>query len=184
MMDFRIHRCHTLPMSQSGKHDLRFEDGGFIALVLVVSLAFAWLMAPFFGAILWGLVAAILFEPVNRRLVRACKGRRNLAAVITLLLIIAVAVLPALLIAFSLVQEALGIYEQVQSGKLDFVAMVQNLQTALPAWVQRGPLFELLPDIEELKASPVSLMPESFAKSLSPQDVADILAWLRNPGGR
>jgi putative membrane-bound dehydrogenase-like protein len=39
-------------------------------------------------------------------------------------------------------------------------------------------------DIEELKASPVSLMPESLGKSLSPQDVADILAWLREPGGK
>lgn len=151
-MDFHRHCCQTMVMSQPGKHDLRFEDGGFVALVLVVSLAFAWLMAPFFGAILWGLVAAILFEPVNRRLVRRLRGRRNLAAVITLLLIIAVAVLPALLIAFSLVQEALGIYEQVQSGQLDFVAMVQNLQSALPAWAKRGPLFDLLPDIEELKA--------------------------------
>jgi putative membrane-bound dehydrogenase-like protein len=36
-------------------------------------------------------------------------------------------------------------------------------------------------DIEELKASPVSLMPESLGKVLSPQDVADILAWLRDP---
>jgi putative membrane-bound dehydrogenase-like protein len=39
-------------------------------------------------------------------------------------------------------------------------------------------------DIEELKASPVSLMPESLGKALSPQDVADILAWLREPGGK
>jgi predicted PurR-regulated permease PerM len=139
-------------MSQSGKHDLRFEDGGFIALVLVVSFAFAWLMAPFFGAILWGLVAAILFEPVNRRLVIRLNGRRNLSAVMTLLLIIGVAVLPALLIAFSLVQEALGVYEQVQAGRLDVVAIVENLQAALPGWVQRGPLMDLLPDIEELKA--------------------------------
>lgn len=38
-------------------------------------------------------------------------------------------------------------------------------------------------DIEELRASPVSLMPESLAKALEPQDVADILAWLRDPGG-
>jgi len=38
-------------------------------------------------------------------------------------------------------------------------------------------------DIEELRASPVSLMPESLAKALQPQDVADILAWLRDPGG-
>lgn len=38
-------------------------------------------------------------------------------------------------------------------------------------------------DIDELRASPVSLMPESLAKALGPQDVADILAWLRDPEG-
>ncbi len=37
-------------------------------------------------------------------------------------------------------------------------------------------------EIESLVASPVSLMPESLGKALSPQDVADILAWLRDPG--
>ena len=36
-------------------------------------------------------------------------------------------------------------------------------------------------EIESLVASPVSLMPESLGKALSPQDVADILAWLRDP---
>jgi putative membrane-bound dehydrogenase-like protein len=36
-------------------------------------------------------------------------------------------------------------------------------------------------EIESLTASPVSLMPEALAKMLSPQDVADILAWLRSP---
>ena len=36
-------------------------------------------------------------------------------------------------------------------------------------------------EIESLVASPVSLMPESLGKALSPQDVADILAWLREP---
>ena len=39
-------------------------------------------------------------------------------------------------------------------------------------------------DIDELRASPMSLMPESLAKALQPQDVADILAWLRDPEGR
>jgi putative membrane-bound dehydrogenase-like protein len=36
-------------------------------------------------------------------------------------------------------------------------------------------------EIDSLVASPVSLMPESLGKALSPQDVADILAWLRDP---
>jgi len=39
-------------------------------------------------------------------------------------------------------------------------------------------------EIESLVASPVSLMPESLGKALSPQDVADILAWLRDPGAK
>jgi putative membrane-bound dehydrogenase-like protein len=39
-------------------------------------------------------------------------------------------------------------------------------------------------DIDSISASPVSLMPESLAKTLSPQDVADILAWLRDPGAK
>ncbi len=34
-------------------------------------------------------------------------------------------------------------------------------------------------EIDELVASPISLMPESLASALSPGDVADILAWLR-----
>jgi putative membrane-bound dehydrogenase-like protein len=36
-------------------------------------------------------------------------------------------------------------------------------------------------EIDEIKASSASLMPESLAKTLSPQDVADILGWLREP---
>ena len=36
-------------------------------------------------------------------------------------------------------------------------------------------------EIDEIKASPASLMPESLTTTLSPQDVADILAWLRDP---
>jgi putative heme-binding domain-containing protein len=36
-------------------------------------------------------------------------------------------------------------------------------------------------EIGEITASAASLMPESLAKTLAPQDVADILAWLRDP---
>ena len=54
---------------------LRVEDGGFLVLVVLVTLGFAWLMLPFFGAILWGVVAAIVFAPLNRRLTVALGGR-------------------------------------------------------------------------------------------------------------
>ncbi len=38
---------------------------------VVVTIAFLWLMAPYSGAILWGLVAAIVFGPVQRRIAHA-----------------------------------------------------------------------------------------------------------------
>lgn len=36
-------------------------------------------------------------------------------------------------------------------------------------------------DIEEFKATSISLMPEDLVKSVSPQDVVDVIAWLRIP---
>lgn len=39
-------------------------------------------------------------------------------------------------------------------------------------------------DIDELRASPISMMPEDLAKILQPKDVADAIAWLRQPQQR
>jgi putative heme-binding domain-containing protein len=36
-------------------------------------------------------------------------------------------------------------------------------------------------ELEELQALPVSMMPEDLFKTVPPQDLADLLAWLRRP---
>ena len=38
------------------------EDKTFISLVIAISLAFAWILWPFYGAVLWGTVLAIVFR--------------------------------------------------------------------------------------------------------------------------
>lgn len=116
---------------------LKLEDGGFMAIVLIVSLAFTWLLLPFFGAILWGLVAAILFAPVNRKLVGIFGGHRNLASALTLILILILFILPAAMLATALVEQAAELYVQVQTGQIDIGRMVANLHQQLPAWVAR-----------------------------------------------
>ena len=133
-MDFRGVWCINDPMAEPESHRLRIEDAGFLALVLLVTLAFAWLLAPFFGAILWGIVAAILFAPVNRRLAIMLGGRRNLAAVLTLLLILAVAIVPALALGLSLVEQAAVLYANFQSGNVDLSDGFGILRRALPGW--------------------------------------------------
>lgn len=113
---------------------LRIEDGGFLAIVLIVTAAFVWLTLPFFGAILWGLVAAILFWPVHRQTERILGGRRNLAASLSLIGILAVVILPALAIASSLVAEAANIYGRIRSGQIDLGRIVENFIAQLPPW--------------------------------------------------
>ena len=42
---------------QSRHRRTQIEDGVFVALVVLVSIAFALVVEPFFGAILWGVIA-------------------------------------------------------------------------------------------------------------------------------
>ena len=111
------------------------EDTAFLFLLIAVSLAFAWVLWPFYGAVLWGTVAAIVFAPLHRRLLRSMQQRRNLAALATVLIIVLLVILPLTLIAASLVQEASGVYERIQSGDLDLVRLFRQVFDALPSWV-------------------------------------------------
>jgi predicted PurR-regulated permease PerM len=112
------------------------ERATFLFLLIATSLAFGLVLWQFYGAILWGIAAAVVFGPLNRRLLRSMPGRRNLAALITLLIIIAVVVLPATLITISLVQEVTGIYTKIQSGQINLTDWLRQAQDALPTWAQ------------------------------------------------
>jgi predicted PurR-regulated permease PerM len=110
------------------------EDKTFVLLVVVVSLAFAWILWPFFDAVLWGTIIAILFAPVHRRLCAALRQRRTLAALTTVALVIVIVIVPVMLVAAMLAQEAAGLYARVQSGELNLGRMLQQAFGALPAW--------------------------------------------------
>jgi len=66
----------------------RIEDATFFFLIVASSLAFAWILWPFYGAVLWGTVAAIVFAPMHRRLLNSMQQRRNLAALLSVLIIV------------------------------------------------------------------------------------------------
>jgi len=112
----------------------KIEDRTFLALIIVVSLAFAWVLLPFFGAILWALIAAILFEPMNRRLLAKLPGRPNLAALLTLLVILALVILPAITLGIALLQEATAIYARIEGGEIDVGGYFRQVQGILPDW--------------------------------------------------
>jgi predicted PurR-regulated permease PerM len=46
------------------------RDRAFLLLIILTTVAFAWILRPLWGAILWGTIIAIVFAPLNRRLTR------------------------------------------------------------------------------------------------------------------
>ena len=120
-------------------NDLRrtrpFDDRAFLLLVVVVTVAFGWVVAPFFNAVFWSTVLAILFMPLYRRLVPATGGRTSLSALATLIAILLIVILPTVLVGSALAQEAASLVARVKSGELDFSAHYQQFLQALPPWI-------------------------------------------------
>jgi predicted PurR-regulated permease PerM len=114
----------------------RIEHQGFLLLLVAITLAFAWVLQPFYGAILWAIVVSVLFAPVYRRLLARMGDRRSLAAAVTLLIVIAIVILPLTMVATSLIQEATGLVTKIQSGEYNFGNYLQQILDALPAWAK------------------------------------------------
>ncbi len=109
------------------------EEKAFLLLVAATSMAFLWILWPFYGAILWGTVLAIMFAPLYRNLSGPKRQRPNRAALATILIIALLVILPLTAIAASLVQEAASLFERIQSGELDFAKLFRQAADGLPA---------------------------------------------------
>jgi predicted PurR-regulated permease PerM len=110
------------------------EDKTFFFLLVAISLAFAWIVWQFYGAVLWGIVAAIVFAPVYRQMLKTMQQRRSLAALATVAIVVLSVIVPLGLITAAIVQEASSVYESIQSGELNLGRFFQQIVEALPAW--------------------------------------------------
>jgi len=111
-----------------------FQDKAFLVLLVAVSLAFGWILWPFYGAILWAVILATVFVPVQRWLGTVLPERPNLVALLTLLIIIGIVLLPLAFTAASIVSEATTLYDRLQSGELNLGRFLQRFLDALPGW--------------------------------------------------
>ncbi|PBN43606.1 AI-2E family transporter [Sphingobium sp. D43FB] len=124
-------------MSTLSHQGFALARGFLLSLVIFATLAFLWLIAPFSGAILWAVIAAVLFDPLNAYLLRVMPQRRNGAALATLLIITSLVVVPAMLLGVALLREATNFYARLRAGEIDLARFFAELQTHLPAWASR-----------------------------------------------
>ncbi|NCN96071.1 MAG: AI-2E family transporter [Rhodoferax sp.] len=101
-------------------------------LLVAVTAALIYVLLPFYTAILWGIIIALLFAPLYRWLLPRVRQRPNVAAGISLLLAFVMVVLPTLLVATSLAVESSRIYEQLQSGELKPTQYLRDVFNTLP----------------------------------------------------
>ena len=104
----------------------------FIGLLVVASTGFFVLLWGFWQPIFWAAVLGILFRPVETRLTALLQGRATLAALLTLILIFFTVLVPAIFLGSVVVVEAASVYERIQSGELDYGAVVRWIQGLLP----------------------------------------------------
>ncbi|OYT90264.1 MAG: AI-2E family transporter [Burkholderiales bacterium PBB3] len=113
----------------------RADKRALLVLLIGISLALGWILLPFYGAILWGFIIALLATPLQRWLLPRLRFQRNRAALLTMLVVLVVVVLPFVLITVSIATEASGMYQRMQSGELNPARYLRGVFDALPDWV-------------------------------------------------
>jgi len=114
----------------------RIENGGMILFLALITIGLALVVSSFAGALLWSALAALLFQPLFQRLLARWPGRRNLAASLTILIITVAVVIPALIIASLVIDQAAGVYGQMRSGQINFALYFNQVHDALPLRLQ------------------------------------------------
>ena len=114
------------------------QHASFLLILAVVSLMMAVIVWPFATALLWAALAAIMFQPLYRWMLRKMRGRRNPAAVASLLVIFFAVLVPGLWLATLVVQEALVLVAALQAQPLDLAATFDNVYGMLPQAAQEA----------------------------------------------
>jgi predicted PurR-regulated permease PerM len=111
------------------------QDRAFLLLLAIITLALFWVILPFYGAVFWAVILAIVFRPLQRWLEVRLGGRRNLAALINVIACILIAVLPLTFIVSALVSEGAQLVERMQLAGDGVPQSVAEVYDALPFWI-------------------------------------------------
>ena len=110
------------------------QDKSLTVLLGLVSIAFIWILLPFYGAVFWAVILGILFAPMQRRMQLKFGWQRNVTSLLTLSICLVIAILPVIILSVLLVQEGATLYKSIESGELDIAGVCDALQ-AQPAAV-------------------------------------------------
>lgn len=110
----------------------KLEDGSFLFCLTLVSLTFGAIILPFYSAIFWGAMLAILFNPLHQYLKQRLPGRPNRAALLTLTASLLMVVIPLWIVLGMLGVEGAAFYQKVSSGELNIQSWLDQIKAQVP----------------------------------------------------
>ncbi|USI72764.1 AI-2E family transporter [Sphingomonas morindae] len=115
----------------------RVDNTGLFLFLAAITIGLVLVVWSFLGALLWASLAALLFQPLFQRLLDRWPDRRNAAAAVTILIITVAVVIPLLVLASLVVEQAAGVYTQLHDGQINIAVYFQQVHDALPERLQR-----------------------------------------------
>ena len=129
-----------------------------LAAVTIMLLVISW---PFFTPILWAALAAIMFQPLYKWSLEKTRGRRNLAASLSLLIIFFAVLMPALWVGSLVAAEALALVNTMRQNPIDLEQIYSTVYDMLPAVAQQAIIDAGWNNISDVQARIQSLLGES-----------------------
>ena len=114
----------------------RLFHGAYILFLVLITISFLYLLSPYYTAIFWALIFSVVFRPVYRHLLNVLPNRRNIAALLTLIIATLTAIIPLSFIAASVATEVAGLYNRIQSGELNLGLYADQIFDNLPVFVK------------------------------------------------
>ena len=120
----------------------------FAALLILVTIAFLWLIRGFLQPVFWAVALGIIVYPLHSQLERRLAPRRSLAATLSMLIVVMVVILPLAGLITAVTAEATSLVQRMSAQGIGLDRVYAEVAERLPtALIDRLPI-----NIENIEA--------------------------------
>lgn len=112
--------------------DESIQRAFFVALLVLVTVAFLWLIRGFLQPVFWAVALSIVFYPAHKTIERKISNKPNIAASMSVLLVLLIVIIPVISILVAVTGEAAALLTLLRSGDINLVELFYSLTEYLP----------------------------------------------------
>ncbi len=115
----------------------RFKNITFFTALILVTMAFLYIIKPFFYPIFWATIIAGIFYPIFKKINSKLKYP-NISSLVTIFMVFVIIILPVALLSSLILKESLNVYESISNNQGPLVNTVKNVFD----WIQNNPIID------------------------------------------